>query len=175
MYQIPYMHVMDMLRAWHTFNSQLTIHKSELMRWRKRNPFGIKKSVKFLYAIKRKRWWYQLYYCFCQRDGRNLNKKSLVVLAMAPRKQKTVESGGIGLMSDGREAHSVPFPIWRKFINRLALAALAHCNDNVNDDGNLRIGHSEKILLRFLVATLCGDDTLTLIKKPVLPRKYSST
>ena len=52
-------------------------------------------------------------------------------------------------------------PYWRKFINRLALAALAHCNDNVNDDGNLRIGHSEKILLRFLVATLCGDDTLT--------------
>ena len=93
--------------------------------------------------------------------ARNLNTKSLVVLAMAPRKQKTVESGGIGLMSDGREAHSVPFPIWRKFINRLALAALAHCNDNVNDDGNLRIGHSEKILLRFLVATLCGDDTLT--------------
>ena len=62
---------------------------------------------------------------------------------------------------DGGEAHSVPFPIWRKFINRLALAALAHCNDNVNDDGNLRIGHSEKILLRSLVATLCGDDTLT--------------
>ena len=99
-----------------------------------------------------------------QRMARNLNTKSLVVLAMAPRKQKTVKSGGIGLMSDGREAHSVPFPIWRKFINRLALAALAHCNDNVNDDGNLRIGHSEKILLRFLVATLCGDDTLTLSK-----------
>ena len=79
-----------------------------------------------------------------QRMERNLNTKSLVVLVMAPRKQKTVESGGIGLMSDGGEAHSVPFPIWRKFINRLALAALAHCNDNVNDDGNLRIGHSEK-------------------------------
>ena len=58
------------------------------------------------------------------RNARNLNTKSLVVLAMAPRKQKTVESGGIGLMSDGGEAHSVPFPIWRKFINRLALAAL---------------------------------------------------
>ena len=43
--------------------------------------------------------------------ARNLNTKSLVVLAMAPRKQKTVESGGIGLMSDGGEAHSVPFPI----------------------------------------------------------------
>ena len=56
------------------------------------------------------------------RNARNLNTKSLVVLAMAPRKQKTVESGGIGLMSDGREAHSVPFPIWRKFINRLAMA-----------------------------------------------------
>ena len=69
---------------------------------------------------------------------------------------------------------SHPFPIWRKFINRLALAALAHCNDNVNDDGNLRIGHSEKILLRFLVATLCGDDT-HLIKKPVLLCQYSST
>ena len=54
--------------------------------------------------------------------ARNLNTKSLVVLAMAPRKQKTVESGGIGLMSDGREAYSVPFPICRKFINRLALA-----------------------------------------------------
>ena len=125
---------------------------------------------------------YGHYYCFCQRNGRNLNTKSLVVLAMAPRKQKTVESGGIGLMSDGREAHSVPFPIWRKFINRLALAALAHCNDNVNDDGNLRIGHSEKILLRFLVATLCGDDTLTssksqyfLVSTRVLSRKYSST
>ena len=116
------------------------------------------------------------------RNARNLNTKSLVVLAMAPRKQKTVESGGIGLMSDGGEAHSVPFPIWRKFINRLALAALAHCNDNVNDDGNLRIGHSEKILLRSLVATLCGDDTLTssksqyfLVSTRVLSRKYSST
>jgi len=112
-------------------NWQLTIHKSELMRWRKRNPFGIKKSVKFLYAIKRKRWWYQLYYCFCQRDGRNLNKKSLVVLAMAPRKQKTVESGGIGLMSDGGEAHSAPFPIWRKFINRLALARVAPMRETI--------------------------------------------
>ena len=95
---------------------------------------------------------------------RNFNTKSLVVLAMAPRKQKTVESGGIGLMSDGGEAHSVPFPIWRKFINRLALAALAHCNDNVNDDGNLRIGHSEKILLRSLVATLCRDGSFVMRK-----------
>ena len=39
------------------------------------------------------------------------------------------------------------------------MAEAAHCNDNDNDDGNLRIGHSEKILLRSLVATLCGDDT----------------
>ena len=59
---------------------------------------------------------------FVNAMERNLNTKSLVVLAMAPRKQKTVESGGIGLMSDGGEAHSVPFPIWRKFINWLALA-----------------------------------------------------
>ena len=101
----------------------IIIHKSELMRWWcKRNPFGIKKTVKFLCAIKRKRWWYQLCCFFVNAMERNLNTKSLVVLAMAPRKQKTVESGGIGLMSDGREAHSVPFPIWRKFINRLAMA-----------------------------------------------------
>ena len=61
---------------------------------------------------------------FVNAMARNLNTKSLVVLAMSPRKQKTVESGGIGLMSDGGEAHSVPFPIWRKFINRLALAEI---------------------------------------------------